>query len=65
MTRVCDVRSLRRVTYENGMAMQETLVKRRQAEEISDQFLLLEHPPVITLGRGGDTANLLAPPEVL
>jgi lipoyl(octanoyl) transferase len=47
------------------MAMQETLVKRRQSEEISDQFLLLEHPPVITLGRGGDTANLLTPPEVL
>src|SRR3954453_15264315 len=37
----------------------------RQRDEIGDQLLLREHPPVITLGRGGDTANLLASPEAL
>ncbi len=37
----------------------------RQRDEIEDQLLLLEHPPVITLGRGGDMANLLAPSDVL
>src|SRR5215212_10854409 len=37
----------------------------RQREEIADQLLLLEHPPVITLGRGGEMTNLLATSEVL
>jgi lipoyl(octanoyl) transferase len=63
--RVCDLRNLHLVTYENGMQLQQKLVELRQREQIDDQLLLLEHPPVITLGRGGDTANLLAPPDVL
>ena len=60
MKRICHLRNLHRVTYENGMQMQETLVGLRQRDEIPDQLLLLEHPPVITLGRGGDRNNLLA-----
>ncbi len=47
------------------MKLQEKLVEMRQREEIPDQLLLLEHPPVITLGRGGDARNLLAPSTVL
>jgi lipoyl(octanoyl) transferase len=42
------------------MKLQQKLVEMRQREELPDQFLLLEHPPVITLGRGGDAKNLLA-----
>lgn len=42
------------------MKLQQKLVEMRQREELPDQFLLLEHPPVITLGRGGDIRNLLA-----
>ena len=61
MPEPCEVRPLHLVTYENGMAMQETLVRLRQEKKIPDQLLLLEHPPVITLGRGGDVSNLLAP----
>jgi lipoyl(octanoyl) transferase len=60
MTRTCELHNLHLVTYENGMAMQETLVSLRQREEIADQLLLLEHTPVITLGRGGRLSNLLA-----
>jgi len=63
--RRCDVRNLHLVTYENGMALQQKLVEMRQKHEIDDQLLLLEHPPVITLGRGGDVANLLGTPEAL
>ncbi len=47
------------------MKLQQRLVELRQREEIDDQLLLLEHPPVITLGRGGDSGNLLATPDVL
>jgi len=63
--RKCEVRRLHRVTYENGMRMQESLVARRQAEEIPDQLLLLEHPPVITMGRSGSLSNVLASESVL
>lgn len=58
--RTCELRQLHLVTYENGMKLQQKLVEMRQRDELPDQFLLLEHPPVITLGRGGDRANLLA-----
>ena len=63
--RICQLRNLRLVTYENGMHLQQRLVAMRQAETIPDQLVLLAHPPVITLGRGGDAGNLLASPEVL
>src|SRR2546423_1120679 len=65
MTRTCELRSLRLVTYETGMHLQQKLVGLRQSEAIPDQLLLLEHPPVITLGRGGDVANLLASQDIL
>ena len=47
------------------MKLQEKLVEMRQREQIDDQLLLLEHPPVITLGRSGDAGNLLASQQVL
>lgn len=58
--RFADSRHLHLVTYENGIAMQEALVSLRQQEAIEDQLLLLQHTPVITLGRGGKIENLLA-----
>jgi lipoyl(octanoyl) transferase len=42
-----------RVEYGRALAWQEALVARRQAGG-SDALLLLEHPPVYTLGRGAD-----------
>src|SRR5258708_17193796 len=63
--RACELRNLHLVTYENGMKLQQKLVEMRQREEIPDQLLLLEHPPVITLGRGGNSRNLLASTDAL
>src|SRR5216684_3648865 len=63
--RRCDLRNLQLVTYENGIALQSKLVEMRQQEQIPDQLLLLEHPPVITLGRGGKVENLLGTPQAL
>jgi lipoyl(octanoyl) transferase len=63
--RACELRQLHVVTYDNGMRLQQKLVEMRQRDEIVDQLLLLEHPPVITLGRGGDVRNLLASPDFL
>lgn len=47
------------------MKLQQKLAEMRQRDEIDDQLLLLEHPAVITLGRGGKIGNLLASPDVL
>lgn len=46
-----------RVPYAEALAWQESLVARRLAGG-RDALLLLEHPPVYTLGRGGDPRHL-------
>ena len=46
-----DVRRLGVIHYQEALALQEDLVRQRQQELIPDTVLLLEHPPVITLGR--------------
>jgi lipoyl(octanoyl) transferase len=46
-----------RVEYEQALAWQEALVARRLAGG-PDVLLLLEHPPVYTLGRGADPRHL-------
>jgi lipoyl(octanoyl) transferase len=48
------------IPYSDALALQESLAERRKRDEIADQFLLLEHPHVITLGRAADPANVLA-----
>ena len=48
-----------RVEYERAVAWQEALLARRLAGG-RDALLLLEHPPVYTLGRGADPAHLRA-----
>jgi len=45
-----DVRRLGRIDYQAGLELQATLVEERRAGTIGDTLLLLEHPPVITLG---------------
>ena len=52
------------VDYATALAWQQTLVAQRIAAEIPDALVLLEHPPVFTLGRGGDERYLLDPGQV-
>ena len=56
---------LEHAPYGPTEALQERLVVARQAGAIPDGLLLLEHAPVITLGRRADSGHILAPPEVL
>ena len=44
--------------YGEAVAVQERLRARRQADEIPDTLLLLEHPAVYTRGRRSDAADL-------
>ena len=67
VARELDVRRLGRVEYDAGLALQQELVEDRRAGRIGDTLLLLEHPPVITLGvrtRGGVT-NIIASSDEL
>lgn len=45
--------------------LQNRLAERRQQGLIGDLLLLLEHTPVITLGRRADPSHILVTPEVL
>jgi lipoyl(octanoyl) transferase len=56
---------LGRVTYSEGLRLQQQLVELRKENRIGDALLLLEHDPVITLGRNAKAANILASPEQL
>ena len=51
--------------YGEGLRLQRKLVDLRKAGEIGDVLLLLEHSPVITLGRNARAANVLASTETL
>ena len=63
--RTCEFRDLGRAGYAEALAIQKELVEQRKRGLISDQFLIVEHPHVITLGRNGHRENLLASEEVL
>ncbi|MGE0488661.1 MAG: lipoyl(octanoyl) transferase LipB [Vulcanimicrobiota bacterium] len=52
------MRRLGTVDYAKSQALQQRLVARRKADEIADQLLLCQHPPVITLGRATDRQYL-------
>jgi lipoyl(octanoyl) transferase len=51
--------------YGEAFERQRALVDQRKRAEIPDQFLIVEHPPTITMGRNGHMENLLAREEVL
>jgi len=53
------------VDYATGLALQQQLVALRKEAKIGDVLLLLEHKPVITLGRNAKAANVVASPEFL
>ena len=56
---------LGRVSYAEGLAIQARVVAARKAGAIGDTLLLLEHPPVITLGRNSSRANVVVSDEFL
>jgi len=53
------------VDYATALRLQQQLVALRKEEKIGDVLLLLEHKPVITLGRNAKAANVVASPELL
>lgn len=56
---------LGRVSYDEGLRVQSELVAARKAGAIADTLVLLEHPPVLTLGRNARRENVLASDAML
>ena len=56
---------LGRTPYRDAWDLQHRLVAVRAAGSIGDQLLLLEHEPVLTLGRHSDPSHILADPAEL
>jgi lipoyl(octanoyl) transferase len=56
---------LGRVPYAEALEIQARVVAARKLKLIGDTLLLLEHPPVITLGRNASRLNVLATDEFL
>src|SRR5277367_6450050 len=53
------------VSYAEGLAIQQRVIAARKQGLIADTLLLLEHPPVITLGRNAHRSNIVASDELL
>ena len=63
--RVINVVYLGRLDYETGLNLQQTLVQLVKDGRVGHTLLLLEHPPVITLGRNAGIQNIIASREFL
>ena len=56
---------LGRLPYEEGLSIQQEIVVARKAGTVGDTLLMMEHPPVLTLGRNSRRENILASDELL
>src|SRR5580658_3834534 len=56
---------LGRVSYDEGLRLQAEIASLVAESRLQNVLLLLEHPPVLTLGRNANRANVLASDELL
>ncbi len=57
----CRAYRLGTIDYEKAFFLQNRLAQARGREEIPDTLLLLQHPPVVTMGKSGKAQNVLDP----
>jgi len=62
---ILNLLNLGRVPYAEGLGLQRRLVDAVHEGQIGNTLVLLEHPPVLTLGRNASRANILASDEFL
>jgi len=53
------------IPYADALALQHRIVQARKRGALNDTLLLLEHPPVFTLGRNANESNIIAAPDFL
>jgi lipoyl(octanoyl) transferase len=56
---------LGKIEYDEAYKIQQEIVRLRQDGLVNDTILLLEHFPVITVGRSGDEDNIIITQEML
>jgi lipoate-protein ligase B len=54
-----------RLPYGDAWTLQRALLAARQDDAVPDVILMVEHPPVVTVGRAGRTSNILVPRDLL
>src|SRR4029453_12322321 len=64
-TKPLTIRRLGRVAYSQALELQQGLLDGRLRWGVDDTLLLVEHPPVITLGGGAKREHLLIEPSEL
>ena len=62
---ILNLLELGRIDYAAGLELQRRLIEARYENRIGNTLVLLEHPPVLTLGRNASRANILASDEFL
>jgi lipoyl(octanoyl) transferase len=62
---ILNLLQLGRVPYNDGLRLQQQLIDARHDGRIGNTLVLLEHPPVLTLGRNASRANIIASDEFL
>ncbi len=63
--RELNVLNLGRTDYARGLTLQRSIAAEVAGGRLSDTFLLLEHNPVFTIGRGGKEKNILVSEKIL
>lgn len=63
--RVCWILDRGLIPYREAYGLQNSLVKLRLKDKTPDCLILLEHPPVLTLGRSRGDKNILVSKEIL
>lgn len=56
-----DIIHMGRIEYQRALEYQYELLEKRRRDEIPDTLLLLEHDPVVTLGKRGKDTDMLIP----
>ena len=62
---ILNLLQLGRTPYAEGLELQRQLIEARHEGRIGNTLVLLEHPPVLTLGRNSSRSNILASDEFL
>ncbi|MFW5961578.1 MAG: lipoyl(octanoyl) transferase LipB [bacterium] len=65
MVRKLDVIKYGIINFEEAYKLQLELLEKRYQNKINDTLLLVEHPPVLTIGASGTRDNIVAADEVL
>jgi len=60
-----EVQDWGKVEYEEALRRQRAMAEERIADKVPDRLVLVEHPPVVTIGRSGSEADLRLPEETL